>query len=290
MMEVAPKRCKHKSPQLPTANLLMCHDGIPTGLCNSNNSCGYNAVIAIVYNLWMESWEMWSGAFDDLNTDYLGALSANFCQHEGSINGLEECCKILQQHLQWDSPHEIKRSAEINIHTLLQCILTTPSITHSNVVWCDAGHSSHHGGSSCRNCLFFVLNDHRCLQDFINSSFENSLSSMCHICNAHQIQKSTLICLPPLLAFDLSSCHGIDIDHHLELTANNMSAAYSLQGIIYYGHHHFTCRFVSQHGMVWYHCSIQTGTSLTNKGPLQLLGDLLRKGALKVTAVLYPKL
>ena len=55
MMKVTSKRCKHNSPQSPTVNLLMCCDGIPKCLRNSNNSCGYDAVITIVYNLWVES-------------------------------------------------------------------------------------------------------------------------------------------------------------------------------------------------------------------------------------------
>ena len=58
---------------------------------------------------------------------------------------------------------------------------------------------------------------------------------------------------------------------------------------MYYGHHHYTCRFVSQHGIVWYYCGIYTGTSLVNEGPLQSVTNLSVQGSQVATAAIYTR-
>ena len=95
--------------------------------------------------------------------------------------------------------------------------------------------------------------------------------------------------LLPLLVFDLS-CHSeVVVDHHLVITSTDQnSAGYRLRGIIYFGHHHFTSRFVSHHEVVWYHDGLVTGSSLINEGTLESV-DLSRRGSLVVTATLYEK-
>ena len=113
-------------------------------------------------------------------------------------------------------------------------------------------------------------------------------SSECRICHTHHVQRLNITYLPVLLAFELHR-YDIYIDHHLLITVNSESATYALKGMIYYGLHHFTSCFVSQHGMVWYHDGISTGQSLINEGSLESIEDLSKHGSMVATAVIYAR-
>ena len=69
-------------------------------------------------------------------------------------------------------------------------------------------------------------------------------------------------------------------------TKHGDSSSYSLRGVIYYGQHHFTCRFISRRGVVWYHNGIATGSSLVNEGFLSSV-DLSICGTQMASVALY---
>ena len=58
----------------------------------------------------------------------------------------------------------------------------------------------------------------------------------------------------------------------LELTSHNVRQRYSLRGVIYYAADHFTVRFITSAGAVWYHDGLLTGRSLVyeNTVPSQI--------------------
>ena len=191
-----------QSPQSPSIRPLNLHNAIPRSLDNFNNSCAYDAVITIVYNLWVESREKWTATFDALNADYLGELAANFGRLDGMLGGLVESRRLLQQHLQRNSPCEFRFSAETSIYALLLKLLMTQSVIYSSTLWCVTGHRSCRVGSSSTSCLLHVVSDHHSLQDVMNRN-EAEVSSLCRDCGAQHLNKTNLHFLPPLLAFDV---------------------------------------------------------------------------------------
>ena len=87
--EGSPKPLKKHWLMPPSMDLLHQLEHIPQGLIWHNNSCTYDAVLTVLYNLWVESCEAWSENFNTLNTDYLGILAQNFTAYEGALGGLK---------------------------------------------------------------------------------------------------------------------------------------------------------------------------------------------------------
>jgi hypothetical protein len=272
----------------PTLNTRRINEGTPRGLVWHRQSCAYDAVITPIFNLWAESRERWSEEFDALNADYLGALAANFSLYEGTFQGLEKCRYILQQRLARDWPNDFVMFEESCIHTLLVKILTTQLTVTSSIHVCPAGHQCDRSVAPSDHCSNTVLDDYHSLQDFVHR-YETHASAFCRVCGVRLVRRSSFNWLPPLLNFDLSHRPEIAIDHRIVVTTKNqISANYKLRGIMYYGDHHFTSRFVSRHGVVWYHDGVATRSSLINDGSIVDV-DLARRGPSVVTSVLYEK-
>jgi len=51
---------------------------VPRGISWSQNSCGYDAALTILYSIWSGNSERWSENFKRLENPYLNALTAGF--------------------------------------------------------------------------------------------------------------------------------------------------------------------------------------------------------------------
>ena len=52
---------------------------------------------------------------------------------------------------------------------------------------------------------------------------------------------------------------NIRISHKIKVKAENNSSILGLRGTVYHGDNHFTSRFISSNGTIWYHDGITTG-------------------------------
>ena len=93
-----------------------------------------------------------------------------------------------------------------------------------------------------------------------------------------------MISSPPLLAFDVSR-RPMSIDHRLVVTVGGgVQAIYTLRAVMYYSPGHFTSRFITQEGVVWYH----DGSLVVEEDPLQNIANMSRRNTRETaTAALY---
>ena len=52
---------------------------------------------------------------------------------------------------------------------------------------------------------------------------------------------------------------NIRTSHKIKVKAENNSSILGLRGTVYHGDNHFTSRFISSNGTIWYHDGITTG-------------------------------
>ncbi|KAF8069903.1 hypothetical protein FPV67DRAFT_1412876, partial [Lyophyllum atratum] len=58
-----------------------------------------------------------------------------------------------------------------------------------------------------------------------------------------------------------------------------------LRGVVYYGEHHFTCRYLDEYGSVWFHDGLATGRHLiceTDPSSVELASCGSRRASLAV--------
>ncbi len=60
------------------------------GLIWSNNSCAYNTLLSILYNMWNQDIAFWTAGFKRFNGEWLKPLSNLFSRHQGGEISLEE--------------------------------------------------------------------------------------------------------------------------------------------------------------------------------------------------------
>ena len=282
------RRLENASPLSPMTNAQIRGENVPRGLQWHNNSCAYDAILTVIFNLWVESRPRWSQELAALNV-YMCTLVADFVIFEEGGHDLEECREELRRCLQLYNSNEYTYGCETSLHTLMNELLQSPLVVSSSALLCPNGHCGRRRPALCTNCVIAVLesDDHASLQDIVRRN-EIQVPSCCHICGTRQVRKLIVTSSPALLAFELHRS-DITIDHRILITVDGESMTYTLRGVIYYGNHHFTSRFVSQCGIVWYHDGILTGRSLINEGSLETINNLSNRGLMVATSVVYAR-
>jgi hypothetical protein len=112
--------------------------------------------------------------------------------------------------------------------------------------------------SSCEVILF--AQPGASLQHCVDN-FTHSTGSRCLTCDTYLLRTTSFLQFPPVMVFDLGACVP-SLSSILWITCNETRISYSLRGIVYYSNHHFTSRFVTGTGMIWFHDGMLTGSSL----------------------------
>jgi hypothetical protein len=73
----------------------------------------------------------------------------------------------------------------------------------------------------------------------------------------------------PIIAFDMSHCRTLLLDSFVLTTMNRDQTRYKLRGVIYHSPDHFTSRFITESGSVWYHDGL-TGQRMQYEGNVNL--------------------
>ncbi|KAI0351826.1 hypothetical protein OH77DRAFT_1410382 [Trametes cingulata] len=92
-------------------------------------------------------------------------------------------------------------------------------------------------------------------------------SFACHQC-CPNVSVSVKFCYTSsVLFFELQPGTNVSIDHKLVLeNVDGSLQRWLLRGVVYLGANHFTARYISSSGMVWYHDGAATGSICTPQG------------------------
>ena len=110
--------------------------GNPRGLQWSNNSCAFDAVLSILYNLWQDNATERSVQIKDINDVYLGQIVDGFSQTglRDPAYTLEEVRDFMRRSLQRTDPATFPWGGYTGIQYILDYLLETGhSVTSSSV-------------------------------------------------------------------------------------------------------------------------------------------------------------
>ena len=162
-------------------------------------------------------------------------------------------------------------------YTGIQCILdyllsTSHPVTLSSVR-CPNDHPLHRANLSASSCQITVLRQCPNVQAFVDDQ-SIECASRCHVCQSHVVRQHIFEDTPAVIAFDLSQ-HQISLSESIVITTvDGDRTTYKLRGVMYHLNDHFTSRFISESGCVWYHDGISTGRQMTPEGSVRNLSDL----------------
>ena len=244
---------------------------IPLGTQWQNNSCAYDAIITILFNMWSDPHPA-TTSLEDTQCSVFDALVKSFHSHESRqvesgtpVFSLEQIREFLRRRLARMS-QEFTFGSYTSVQSLAEFLFSTQEIITTSRVFCSEGHNDgvigrNHESSTSNYQIIILATTEMSLQAYMDN-FRLELASRCAICNTHLTKCTSFVQTPPLLAFDISNGSALSLDPVLWILCDNSLISYNLRGIIYYDNQHFTERVVTSTGMIWYHDGIFTGRSL----------------------------
>jgi hypothetical protein len=255
---------------------------IPLGTRWQNNSCAYDAIITILFNIWRDDAISETNSWAELQCELLDSLTQGFRKHEDipvtvASNSMRVPTFTLEQIRDFIRRRLARFSAEFtfgryaSVHSATEQLLKTCEPVTTSDLYCPNGHDINRHTSSTSNCEIIVFGNGSSLQACVDN-FTLETATRCSICDANLSRVTTFVQAPPLLAFDLGN-NAPSLDPMLRIscrqpgpgrqdTGTPVSNRYSLRGVIYFENNHFTERVITSSGMVWFHDGMFTGRSL----------------------------
>jgi hypothetical protein len=264
----------------------------PVGTQWSENSCAYDSIITILHGIWQSDVTKWSTAFNNINSNLLGYLSADFAEHAEGLISLEVARDRLRRRLQDIRISDFRWGRFTSISSVLEEILQTRDEVIKATFSCPHGHiDNSRQPNGIFSCMVSVGNDYPdfvTIQDWMMNMQESS-HRRCRICGQRLKIVSKFRRIPELLAVEFSGKHP-SINPSIYLNRNGTRYEFGLKGIIYFGGSHFTSRIVGNDEHTWFHDGVVTGIHSQYQGMLNSLGDLMNCRGKVATAVLYARI
>ncbi|KAF8872047.1 hypothetical protein BD779DRAFT_1386038, partial [Infundibulicybe gibba] len=229
---------------------------MPLGTKWEANSCAYDAVVTILYNVWRDDTIVWTERFNALNMELLGVLSTGFQNHMSGRYTLENVRDYFRRALHRSAEGRFIWGQFASVHSIVEYALRAREPIISSELRCPNGHTMDRNTIVLLNsCLINAVVTHQNRDN--NGGFRVITSSKCTACDGNLYRQSSYVRAPPLLAFDVAECGpGYVVEDRVLVAVDNHSWSYNLRGVIYYGHAHFTARIVTTDGVVWYYDGI----------------------------------
>jgi hypothetical protein len=241
--------------------------GSPRGSQWSNNSCAFDAVLSVLYNVWQENAVERTAQFKEINNEYLGKIADGFSQTRlrGTEYTLEEVRDSMQRYLERVDPAAFPWGRYTGIQYILDYLLDMDHSVTSSSMRCPNGHPLNRDDLLASSGQITILRKCPDVQAFVDDQ-SIECASRCRVCQCHIIRQHVFQDTPAIIAFDLSQ-HQISLLESIVITTvNGDCTTYKLRGVMYHLDNHFTSRFISESGCVWYHDGILTGRQMVLEG------------------------
>ena len=151
-----------------------------------SNSCTYDAVLTILFNMWTESPVVRTEQFIALNSDYLSSLATSFSEYRDILGGLDKCHDILHHCLQRAWPRIFAWGEESSVHSLLEALLESSSLVYHTILMCPSCHQMTRHPIPHTNCFQGGMDNPSSIQNYIDGQHSQA-SSRCHNCDIYKV-------------------------------------------------------------------------------------------------------
>ncbi|KAJ7715769.1 hypothetical protein B0H16DRAFT_1339552 [Mycena metata] len=246
-------------------------------------SCGYDATLTILTNIWRENPHRWSQTFSAM-----GPLMQHFAlmvqkAADGLItlevarNTLRHKMHLLQPA---DFPYGQLGTTIDRIITILVPVNKTHAVGRHSCRVC--GYLNHEE-LALLNPYVFAIPSNRQLRNYptgipmdiwLNDHLVSSVAH-CPACAGQSVRtrmtvQYTIDTLPELFIVSIDK-DGLKFSQTLSFDVGGVMSVLRLRGVVYGGGTHFTARYVSQSGVVWFNDGIATARDCVEEGKLDAL-------------------
>jgi hypothetical protein len=247
----------------------------PLGLIWDGNdySCAYDALFTIFYNIWVEKPRTCTRRFKSLDNQYLTTLVSGFDQVLHKQKSFEVIRDIVRSMLHAAYPERFPMGrVGTSVAALGEEILNTENTVTSSQLICT---QCQYEEPEISNKLGYIVHADRDTTGSTSrwvQSLHQQQQKRCPECLAEMHQPIFYNEPPYLLVLEYHQ-NNLKTSHKLKIGQDQDEVELHLKGMVYHGGFHFTSRFVSENGNVWYHDGRITGNACINNGHLTGLQD-----------------
>ncbi|TFK60856.1 hypothetical protein BDN72DRAFT_778891, partial [Pluteus cervinus] len=233
-----------------------------------NNSCAYDTVITILYNLWLASPRYWTEAFNAIGSEYLQLLKVQFEAVSKGVMTLDIARNNFRDLLASKHCQLFRDGNFASVDQIITYVFEGLYVVMTSHIECPHQHVVGQTMTSYNSYISIggVMAEYGMVSvsDIINSCTTESMHE-CPMCGFQQIHLYSIVTAPPLLIVD-TSMYAVEITKTLTLQVNNVEHRYKLYAAVYFGLNHFTCIVLDAYNQIWYHDGLRIGRSLINLG------------------------
>ncbi|KDR75354.1 hypothetical protein GALMADRAFT_69980 [Galerina marginata CBS 339.88] len=263
---------------------------MPLGLIwdSHNYSCAYDSLFTILRHMWQSNSTYWTPILSDINS-MTSSMVLGFQMQTSGLASFEMVRNDIRAALhRLDSQKFPYGPALISMEDLASRFLQTdqPISTKRrlclNCNWTDINITQE------TYSLLIGINatNTTSLKDWFSSPNERTRYA-CNACSVRNVVLHLeLNTIPPFIYVDLQGRTEIEISPKINIpNISGVETELFLEGIIYYGENHFTCRMFSDTS-VWFHDGILTGSNAYRESPTELR-SMLHRGTTTAIGVIY---
>ncbi|KAJ7028211.1 hypothetical protein C8F04DRAFT_964254 [Mycena alexandri] len=283
-----PKRKRNKSVQDQGAQMSAVSrvmlEARPSGLIWDavDYSCGYDSTFTVLANIWRCNPHVWSGQLDSVSP-----LMSIFSQLMSRVDQgeivFEQARNLVRRAMHTAKPADFPYGPRGTTIDRIARILLQEDTYAS-------------GQLRCSRCAFVDLEEQSMIEPFLSAapnsqqtrrfpsglpvsewlkSHLSTTTARCPVCFAVGVStRMSVSCtvrkVPPIILIMVDV--GLYLyDKTLSFDCAGRQVTSTLRGIIYSGNAHFTSRYISSAGVVWYHDGMLTGRDCVNEGALDAM-------------------
>ena len=247
----------------------------PIGTQWQNNSCAYDAICTVLFNVWREDPAETTLSWNELHNNLLNMLTTDFNSHVDVRAGsdspscsLEQIRDFLRRDLAELDNDEFAFGRYASVHAIMNRLLTSREPVMKSVRHCLSNHAVDGDERFTNSCEIVPMPAGASTSATGNHSIQESmdnfslpLSATCPECGNELVRRFSFASHPPLLCIELWQSPRL-LDSILHIDTGGSRRQYKLRGVIYFSGEHFTSRVITSNGMIWFHDGMFTGNSL----------------------------
>ena len=235
----------------------------PVGMKWSENSCAYDSVFTILFNIWQRDRQRWSFVFEQLGNEFGTLFSQEFQRYHRNEASLEAGRDVIRREL--GKVNRLLRFGEYtSIEQVCQTIFSTGEVVYEVYYQCP----SRHRYLYCQERSIFIEDSNSFTYRSTSQWMETNSwqgTNRCQACGLRVSIETSFSVAPPLLALKFSSCN-IEIDHSIKINVHGVLYIYSLAGVVYFksGESHFVSNIITEDNRIWYYDGLVNGGQMVN--------------------------
>jgi hypothetical protein len=242
----------------------------PLGLIwdGTDYSCAYDALFVILYNIWAEKPRIWTRKFKSLDNQYLTLLVNGFKQVLHKQNSFEAVRDTVRSklHSTYPTRFPMGRTGTSVVALAAEILRTESTIAFSQLICTQCQYKEPEMNDGLEYVLYTDRNSTGSTSRWVQTLHHHQ-QQRCPECLAEMHQPIFYNEPPCLLVLEYGQA-DMRTSHRLKIKTDEDNVELHLRGIAYHGSFHFTSRFISEKGDIWYHDGRRTGSTCIYDGDL----------------------